>query len=774
MKGRDLMMFGMRKTVVGLFVVGMLSLTAISADNSKMLLTEGRAAFEDQLYVVAQQRFEVYLQNAGNMPDTEKTIVIELLARAMCQQGKFSDVIELFKSKKKWQGKLFNSPMFRFWRALAYYEMGSFPQSLDELGKYGRNMKGSDYEGRAIRLFAWCLMKQGEIDDGLAAFAAFDAEHRDSLEGPANSLEWAQALVDAGQTKKAVEVFGRLTSLSTNIVAVQEGQYCFGQTLVSLKKLQKAEELFVAVAENKKANDDLRGLAWYSLAEVHADRTNMVVALQALSNGIERVTSPVLKMKGRLNQGRLLLKVGKVKEGIALLKVFIAKNPRDPLADDAQIKLAETLLDEGEFEEAADEFLHYLETFTNSIGRASACRGRGWGLLESGCYAEAATVFMKACDLFADAAEKEQCLFKAADASFANGQYRLARGRYQRLLDEYPDSALKPNVLLQLGESHARMDDYDASEKIFQQLMSLYPDNPMGEDAFLRIAAGKIQLAENAEKKGEWSRSSELFETAVEIFGTVIKTYTNGMFRADAMHGRGQVYYQMFEIKRALSDFDFIINNFPDSKILEHTHYMRGMCFYRMFREKEAMDIWKNFTARFPNSEWAPKVMFEVGKYEYNNNNYAKAEKLFLAFADKYKNDPLTYDALLWAGISAAKRKEYRHAVELFVGMIQKCPHGARILPRARFEQAGALSSLGKYSAAIVIFDEIINKYPASDMVLRSWLRKGDCQFMLGGVDKRRYEEAIKSFRVVVNNSDAGFENVLEAEYKIGKCKEML
>ncbi|MCK5851192.1 MAG: tetratricopeptide repeat protein, partial [Kiritimatiellae bacterium] len=107
-------------------------------------------------------------------------------------------------------------------------------------------------------------------------------------------------------------------------------------------------------------------------------------------------------------------------------------------------------------------------------------------------------------------------------------------------------------------------------------------------------------------------------------------------------------------------------------------------------------------------------------------------------------------------------------------GTVQKCPASAKVLPRVRLEQASALSSLGKYSAAIVILDEVINKYPASDMVLRSWLRKGDCQFMLGGVDKRRYEEAIKSFRVVVNNSDAGFENVLEAEYKIGKCKEML
>ena len=88
--------------------------------------------------------------------------------------------------------------------------------------------------------------------------------------------------------------------------------------------------------------------------------------------------------------------------------------------------------------------------------------------------------------------------------------------------------------------------------------------------------------------------------------------------------------------------------------------------------------------------------------------------------------------------------------------------------------QGEALSNLTKFSDAILIFQEIITRDPNGELAPRAWLRKGDCEFMLGADDDRRYEEAIRSYGAVVNLTGAPVELLLEAQYKIGRCLEKM
>ena len=88
--------------------------------------------------------------------------------------------------------------------------------------------------------------------------------------------------------------------------------------------------------------------------------------------------------------------------------------------------------------------------------------------------------------------------------------------------------------------------------------------------------------------------------------------------------------------------------------------------------------------------------------------------------------------------------------------------------------QADALSELGKYPAAILIYEEIVIKYKDSEWAPAAWCRKAECQFALGTDDRKRYEEAIESYRVVANSSAAGPELALQANCRIGRCLEKL
>ena len=750
-------------------------LVATCAADAKSMLTEGRAALEDGLYGVAESRLLKCL-DAGKdkLSWKEKNMVAGLVARAMYGQGDYDRLLKFLEQENRWPDEMRSGAVFRFWRGYAKYGKGDFKAALEELGPGGGNLKGSEYEGKAFRLAAWCEIRTGKIEKGLSLFREFDAAQQKSAQKSANLLDWGRALSSSGRSTEAVEIYKRLGKLDSDMPGVREGIYRLAVELFALGKPEEAEKHIRGLTDDKGADDNLKGMAWFLMAEIQESKTNLVKAVQSVSNGLNIARSPELKLAGRFEKARLLTDAGQVKKGIAGLRTFVSGNPDDPLAKKAQLKIAETLFEKELYGEAADEFQHYLETFSDREGQAAASVGKAWSLLKIGRYAEAATVYIKAFDLVESDAEKQKCLFKARDAYFANEQYNLASRTYLRLLDDFPGSQLKAKALLQLGESFTRREDWESAEKYFSKLVAEHPGNPHAEDAALRIAWGRVRRAENLDKRGEWNDARKVFDGAIQAFGSVIEKSTNSLLRAEAIHGRGQAHYRVFELDKALEDFERVIREYPGSSVFEHAHYMRGMCFYRMFRDKEAMDIWNEFTRKFPESEWAPKVLFEIAKYEFNQKQYKMAEKHFLMFADKYKDNPLTDEAFLWAGVAAAKRNEYRRAVELFAQMVQVCPQAVQLLPRARFEQSESLLSLGKYSAAIVILDEIINKFPESDLVLYSWLRKGDCQFMLGGENRNRYEEAIKSYRVVANNSDAGFELSLEAEYKIARCKEML
>ena len=92
----------------------------------------------------------------------------------------------------------------------------------------------------------------------------------------------------------------------------------------------------------------------------------------------------------------------------------------------------------------------------------------------------------------------------------------------------------------------------------------------------------------------------------------------------------------------------------------------------------------------------------------------------------------------------------------------------------ARFEQGNALTEIARFGEAILIFQEIINKLPDSRVIPQTWLRIGDCQFMLGTEDMARYDAALTAFQAAVSHPAATSELSLQANYKIGRCLQKL
>jgi TolA-binding protein len=722
-----------------------------------LALTAGRAALEDGLFPIAQKELDRYIRMAST--DEERAQGTLLQARVLFGERKFGDVVDLLNQRADWALNTPSAAGFVYWKARAFYEQGAYADTLSLLDNFAPRFPDNSDSPGAARLRAKCHLQLKNVDFALNEFQQFEKAYSNSPEAPDNLLDWGGALIKVGRRAEAAETLARLVSNYPGSDAAAQGRLWLGDLYIGQGEWGKARESLGALTKRDDAQAGRRAAAWFALARIDEARTNIASAIDALDQGAKIAEDPAMKIQGDADRAKLLIRLGKLEEGLALFRQAVKAMPSEKLSANAQFDLAQVLLDQGLYEKATVEFQNYLEAFTDPQGQPRALMGKGWSLWSLKRHAEAAAAFEKAYNLYTNAEEKAQALLKAADATFANNQFKLAKERYEKVIAEFPSSVLAPQAQFQLAECFAQLNEPDEAESKLKALVETGEKNPLANAAFIRIAQLK-------EQQGRW-------EQAITTYDQIIASCSNRTVCAQAFHSRGLIRYRLGLFQEALEDFDRVGRDFPHSNMAEQALYMRGWCLYLTGRDEEALTLCREFLERYANSSWAPDVLFWLGEYYFNHGDFSAAERQFTALAERYPDGPLADDALFWSGRAAAEKKDYLQAIEHYNELAKKYPNSSK-LAETRFAQGDALSELGQFAGAILHFEEIIKKFPNSYLVDLAWGRKGDCQFTLGKDDPARYQEAIASYQAVMGSARASKDLVWQAEYKLGRCKEKM
>ncbi len=643
------------------------------------------------------------------------------------------------------------------WVGRAVLATGDYAGALKAVEDFKKDFPDSSYRAAAGRLGAKCHLRMNRHDAALELFARLLRDYPDAPEAPENLLDWAGVLMQAKRGAEAEQLLDRLVRDFPAADAAAEGALWLATLQSERLDPAAAERTLAALAARETVRADRRAAAWFALAGLYESRTNLPAAVDALEKGARMTPDPEQRVQGDIQRGRLMVRSGRAEEGLALLKESVGALPSERVSGRAQLELADMLLERGLYERALEEFQRYLESFSDKDALPRAVTGKAWSLWALGRYAEAAPAFEKAASLQTDPAAKAQALLKSADACFANRQYQLANERYRRVAEEYANTPWASQAGFQSAECLVRQGEGARAEKMLQDLAR--GSGELAERALMRI--GRM-----GEEAGQW-------EEALTAYGQVAGTCTNAAVCAEATHRRGVIRYRLGRFQDALGDFERVVRDFAGSPVSEQAYYMRGWCFYLLGEDQKALDLCRQFIATYPASAWAPDVIFWLGEYHYNRGNYAEAERQFALLIDRHPGVPLADAALFWAGRAASERKEYLRAIEYFTRLARSYPDSPK-LAEARFAQGDALSELGQFDAAILAFEEIIVKYPDSYLVDLAWGRKGDCQFTLANDAPVRYQEALLSYKTVLDSPRATRDLKAQAEYKIGRCREKM
>ncbi len=719
-------------------------------------LLTGRAAFEDGFYDVAGRTFA---QAARLLGEPAQRLEARLWqARALLAAHHAAEARVLLAGCQAEARGGAGEAAWVYLSALASFEDGQFAEAGLLVRDFETRYPNSPETVRALRLEANILLQQGQPEPALLLFEQVQKKFAQSPEAAENLWQWAEALRTLRRAEAARAVLEKLVAERPETPFADQARLRLAELFGQAQQWPQSEQALKALAARAKARPDLRMTAWGQLAQLYESQTNSAAAILALTQVAALQPDPVARLRTDLLRGKLLFRLNRDDEGAQVLRGIVQQPNAGALAAEAQLELADLLLQHKRYAPALAEFQAYVEAFAEPAGQRRALMGKGWCLWHLGRFDEAASAFGKAGDASGTPAAITEARFKEADAWFAAQQFRRALPLYLTLTNDLVSVSQAAQALYQAGLCHVRLSQPADAEKLFTALAGVRTN---GIDA----ARAWLGLALVREDQGRW-------EQAVAAYDRAAAAATGTLWQAQALSGRGLLLYRTGQFEPALATFDELLKKAAGDRLAEQAFYMRGWCLYLLHKEGEALQIARDFIARYPQSAWAPDVLFWLGEYLFNRGDYAGAERQFADLAQAHPKSELADKALFWAGRAAAAAGQHKRALEKYYGPLAKLYPDSGKLAETRFAQGDALSELGKFADAILAFEEVIRKFPNSYLANLARGRRGDCEFTLGNEDQTRFADALSDYRAVLDSPTADRDLKWQAEFKIGRCAE--
>lgn len=735
-----------------------LSTAKLSVEEAGRLLATGRAAYEDGLFRLARRRLEELVAGA---PDKRRQAEGALwLARVQLAMEQPADALATLEAHGGGVRAQALAAGYALARAQARFALGQLPEAAAELDGFREKFAEQDVAPAALRLLSRIFMARNDWPGAQDAVALIAARHPESPDAPAAGLDLATALAAAGQPAAAVAALARIeTNYAGQVwseraaLKTVELQLAQGRRSETMGRLQE-------MAANKSLRPETRAQGYRLVAEALGSESNYPVALKMIDRSVAAAADPLQRLESQVAKARLLLQSGATEAGRELLRSVAAKVPDETRAARLQMGLADELARMGQWDAAAAEYQVWLDAFAGAPGMAQALAGQGWALWSAGRPEEAAAAYAQAVDRETDAARRLELLQKLGDAQFAARRFSQAKTAYAVVLGAAPTgSVAAARAQLQLAAAELELGETEAGEI---RLLDLSRAGTAAE--FSRAAA--MRLGALYEDRGA-------LESAIEQYGRVVEACAEPEPCAQALLARGLIRYRLGAFAAAMDDFTRIRDQLPQTPPAEQAEFMRGWCFYLLGKDADALRVCEQFLKDHPASVFAPDVRFWLGEHAFNRGDFEAAERRFAEVAAEYPASPRAADALYWAGRAATARRKYLDANEHFNALMARYPDSAR-LAETLLAQGDVLSELGQFAAAILAFNEVIVKFPQTPEALVAWGRKGDCQYTLGQETAARYEEALLSYRTLLDFAGVPTDLRLQAGYKVGRCLEKM
>ena len=244
----------------------------------------------------------------------------------------------------------------------------------------------------------------------------------------------------------------------------------------------------------------------------------------------------------------------------------------------------------------------------------------------------------------------------------------------------------------------------------------------------------------------------------------------------------GILYYDSGEYTDALTTFQQLVNDFPDSQYADDAQYYIGFINEKNKDYIQAFLEYQELINNYPDSPYIDDAQLGIGNCYYGTYDYSHAIEAYQKVIDDYPESSLLALAQYSIAQSYRKLANYKQAILEFNKVIESYPESDYAAP-AQYYIGYSYYEAKDYSQAILEFQKTMDNYPESTWPGESEKLIAPCaQYYIGwclGEKLGQWDDAISAFQKIIDdypNStwSSGSEIPPDAQYQIGWCYEQL
>jgi len=296
-----------------------------------------------------------------------------------------------------------------------------------------------------------------------------------------------------------------------------------------------------------------------------------------------------------------------------------------------------------------------------------------WALKLSGDEGKAAEEFAALAAASPQSDRAAEVHYHVGELAYKNSEFKQAAADYYAAVEKAGKSDLSEKASHKLAWCYYHQQDFERAHQTFAYQRRTYPDGELAGDAAFMEAECLFE-----EKK--WQEALAAYEKLPQL--------NNEQFQPLALLHAAQTAAQLDQWRKSHDLAGRCAAEFSDSPHLPEALYEQGWALQNLGQQGEAVALYQQVVAK-TNREVAARAQFMIGEIQFESKDHAEAVKSFFK-VDVYPFPKWQADAAYEAGRCFEVLGKTTQAVKMYQELIERFPASDKVpLAKKRLEELG-------------------------------------------------------------------------------------
>ena len=304
----------------------------------------------------------------------------------------------------------------------------------------------------------------------------------------------------------------------------------------------------------------------------------------------------------------------------------------------------------------------------------------------------------------------------------AKGFYQLLGIKLlERMAVVSPSHPRSPSALLHAAGYYIDIKDYRNAAINYDRFISVQTktEDPAYMDALFNLASCYISLEEYEKASKEYSKYIYLYDKKNHKVITAYDLLGGALIRAEKYADAINVFSNLRR-----ENFKWVSDEILDKEykqVFEDVFYQTGFAYYKMGNFEKAIENYAYFIDNFPDNSKSPKTRLLIAQLYFDKNDHENVVKTLGEFITKYKDISDAYKGYILLIESYLKTENQQKALDTEIEMFQA--YGKEQLPKEAYATvAKIMKEANQIEGTRIAYQELITDYKDDSEVLAQGL----------------------------------------------------